>query len=44
MVFEVAGFLFGVVAIGTALLLLYRRQANRALDAIHGHGAQRARV
>jgi hypothetical protein len=39
MLFEMAGFLLGMLAMGSALFVLYRRQANRALDAINtGHG------
>jgi hypothetical protein len=44
MVFEVAGFLFGAVGIGAALVLLYRRQANRVLEDIQQHADYRARV
>jgi hypothetical protein len=41
MIFEMTGFLVGVVAIGVPLLLLYRREANRAMTAISGTGARR---
>lgn len=35
MLFEMAGFLLGMLAMGSALLALYRRQTLRALDAIN---------
>jgi hypothetical protein len=41
MIFEMTGFLVGVVAIGVPLLLLYRREANRAMTAISGTGGRR---
>ncbi len=41
MIFEMTGFLVGVVAIGIPLLLLYRREANRAMTAISGTGTRR---
>ena len=39
MLFEMAGFLLGMLAMGSALVVLYRRQTHRALDAINtAHG------
>lgn len=38
MLFEMAGFLVGMLTVGSALVALYRRQAHRTLDAINvGH-------
>jgi hypothetical protein len=44
MLFEMAGFLVGMLAIGSALFHLYRRQTNRTLDAIHAGMGTRARI
>ncbi len=44
MLFELAGFLVGMLAMGSALFLLYRRQTTRAVDAIHAHIGARARI
>jgi hypothetical protein len=44
MVFEMAGFLFGMLGIGAALLLLYRRQTNRTMNAIHASAGARPRI
>jgi len=35
MLFEMAGFLLGMLAVGSALVALHRRQVHRALDAIN---------
>jgi hypothetical protein len=44
MLFEMAGFLLGMLAMGSALAVLYRRQAHRALDAINAGTGLRPRV
>jgi hypothetical protein len=44
MLFEIAGFLLGMVAVGSAMLMLYRRQTNRVLDAIHATAGARQRI
>jgi hypothetical protein len=41
MIFEMTGFLVGVVGIGVPMLMLYRRQLNRAMTAISGTGTRR---
>jgi hypothetical protein len=43
MLFEMAGFLLGMLAVGSALVALYRRQAHRTLDAISAGQALRPR-
>jgi hypothetical protein len=35
MMVEMAGFMFGMAAIGVALLLLHRRQTSRIMSAIY---------
>jgi hypothetical protein len=35
MLFEMAGFLLGMLAMGSAFIVLHRRQVHRALDAIN---------
>lgn len=41
MIFELTGFLVGVIGIGVPMLLLYRREANRAMNAMTATGARR---
>jgi hypothetical protein len=44
MLFEVLGFLSGVVGIGVAFLLLYERDSSRVVEGVYGvrRGRQRA--
>jgi hypothetical protein len=44
MLFEMAGFLLGMLAMGSALFVLYRRQTHRALDAINASHGLRPRT
>jgi hypothetical protein len=44
MLFEFAGFLVGMLAMGSALFLLYRRQTNRALDDVYVITGPRQRI
>jgi len=44
MLIEIAGFVLGMLTVGSAMLMLYRRQTNRALDAIHATIGARQRI
>jgi hypothetical protein len=44
MLIEMAGFVVGMLAVGLAMLLLYRRQANRALDDVYASTGPRQRI
>ena len=41
MIFEMTGFLVGVLGIGVPMLMLYRRQLNRTMRAMMAPGARR---
>ena len=41
MMFEMTGFVVGAVGIGVPLVMLYRREANRVMNAISGPGPKR---
>jgi hypothetical protein len=44
MLFEIAGFVVGMLMVGSAMFMLYRRQTHRALDAIHATTGARHRI
>ncbi len=44
MVFEIAGFLTGVAAIGIAFLLMYRRDSTTVVAGIYGHTTGKPRA
>jgi len=44
MLIEIAGFVVGMLTVGSAMLILYRRQTHRALDAIHASTGPRQRI
>jgi hypothetical protein len=44
MLLEIAGFVVGMLSVGSILVMFYKRQSNRAMDAIHASAGRRQRI